>query len=159
MERAGRRRGWTRRALCRLRIHTYRRIRRQERGDEAADPCLYDWRCTTCDRLERSAVLHQHGRERATDPACHKVAACDRCGHEVSWERHLHRLVAVGELPPDQQPSGVRDVRDPGPCDFAQICRHCDEMDSSVLTEHDWDTPWWGGRCRRCWVRWIDDGD
>ncbi|MGO4423838.1 hypothetical protein AB4Z54_35420 [Streptomyces sp. MCAF7] len=57
------------------------------------------------------------------------------------------------------RPNGVTDLRGATPCDYAQICRQCGEMGRDAVTEHDWDTPWWGGRCRRCGVRWVDDGD
>lgn len=70
----------------------------------------------------------------------------------------MNRLVAVDCLPVAQRPDYVTPNRRATPCDYARICRRCGETDSDVITEHDWDTPWWGGRCRRCGERWVDYG-
>ncbi|MGD9482247.1 hypothetical protein WDH52_03140 [Streptomyces sp. TRM70308] len=72
---------------------------------------------------------------------------------------HAHDLVAVGDLPVALRPHGLVPYRAAPPCDFVRICQRCGETDGEVVTEHDWDNSSWGGRCRRCGQRWVDDGD
>ncbi|MFF9570524.1 hypothetical protein [Streptomyces sp. NPDC014685] len=94
-----------------------------------------------------------------TNDPCRKIPVCVRCGHELECVQHANHLVPVAGLPATQRPNYVPGYRRATPCDYVQICRHCGETDNNVVTEHDWDDPWWGDKCRRCGERWVDDGD
>lgn len=151
--------GFIRRMLCRIGLHRDRCFTPDEL-DHSATPCLHEWRCASCDRLRRSAVLHRYRHEQYTGGPCRRTVVCSRCGHENGHVvQHTNRLVPVDSLPAEQRPDYVTYYRRATPCDCVQICRHCGETDNNVVTEHDWDDPWWGDRCRRCGERWFDDGD
>ncbi|MFF8712702.1 hypothetical protein ACF07T_14910 [Streptomyces sp. NPDC015184] len=150
--------GFLRRMLCRLGLHKERCLTPDEL-DRPATRCLHEWRCAFCDRLRRSDVLHRYGREKPTDEPCRRTVACVRCGHEYGHVLHANDLVPVDSLPAEQRPDYVTYYRRATPCDYAQICRRCGETDNHVVTEHDWEDPWWGERCRRCGGKWFDDGD
>ncbi|MGY0055810.1 hypothetical protein ACWY4P_04490 [Streptomyces sp. LZ34] len=146
--------GVVRRALCRAGIHRVTYV------SPASEPCLRQQCCVHCDRLLHTRLTHRYGPDSPTDHVCATLAVCAKCGHERKYYRHqFYRGSLVADLPPERRPKYVTRNRQATPCDYVHICHRCGDMDRYVVIEHDWDTPRWGGRCRRCAEFWVDDGD
>ncbi|QKW07504.1 hypothetical protein HUT18_15050 [Streptomyces sp. NA04227] len=153
-----------RRLRCRLALHETELYTAQDfgrpLGTEVFHPCRHERRCPYCGWVRRTGLIHDYGDARPTDHPCRTVRACTRCGVEDETVRHeFYRYVPVADLPADKRPRYTSPHEKPTPCDYARFCRRCDLMDFHHVTEHDWDRPQWGGVCRRCRERWVDDGD
>jgi hypothetical protein len=139
----------SRRLACRFGLHDTVTL---GPGLTGQDVCLYQWTCRRCEHVTRSALIHEYGDDRLTDP-CHGVRACERCEDELPVTRHDYRWTPLRDLPADRRPRPEY-WQQPSVCDEVQVCRTCGERCYS-RTAHVFDREGWGASCRRCGERWL----
>ncbi|MBM2614015.1 hypothetical protein JIG36_00405 [Actinoplanes sp. LDG1-06] len=98
--------------------------------------CQYERRCTNCDALLESGVMHDWDEGGDKDATCAITQRCRQCGLKRAGYRHRTVRRTAADL-------GDTTIE---PCEVVEVCFDCDDRRRTWHAEHVPDS----FSCRRC---------
>ncbi|GIG89944.1 hypothetical protein [Plantactinospora endophytica] len=145
--------GSFRRMMCLITLHFQPEMPHLTAVDPA-NPCRRQPRCDCGRKLLPAEIEHEYGEAGDGDRLCERVRVCLRYGHEKRWLSHT--TPGVRTVPIREIPAHRRRGYDTADCQYAFLCVVCGDI-ARLDQNHDWETEWWGRRCRHCGLTFHDD--